>query len=331
MSPPGATEQAFLDDIVAQPEDVSLWHILADWLEDQDDPRGELVRLTWKLQYEADNPEFAARQKRVQALLADGVMPVRPRVTLEGIEFAWVPAGTFLMGAPKGEHPRSGHVEDRHRVRLTRPFWIGVTPVTQGQWQTLVGNNPASFSRVGAMAEKVEKLDYDELDRLPVEMVSWHGARDFCAKLGRRLRRTARLPTEAEWEYACRAGTTTPFSFGKILDGRQANCRESFGTKKKCRQQDRPTVVGSYRPNPWGLWDVHGNVWEWCADGYDENSYVELDEVDPFRDEAEPEYCVQRGGAWNYAGFCSRSAHRANDRPTETRYDTGFRVCLPVE
>src|SRR5262245_56373277 len=164
-------EQAFLDSIVASPDDPTTWLVLADWLEDQDDPRAELVRLTWSLTQNRQRRDFKKRQARVQALLASGVRPVVPRLTLPGeFEFAWIPPGTCHIGSPVREQLRIDD-ESRHPVTLTRGFWLGIYPVTQGQWHTIMGNNPSSFSRSGDNAPEVATLSDDDVDRLPVENV----------------------------------------------------------------------------------------------------------------------------------------------------------------
>jgi uncharacterized protein (TIGR02996 family) len=316
---PEALEQAFLDDIVGNPNDPSLWHILADWLEEREDPRAELVRLTWQLQHEAEHADFAKRQKRVQALLAGGMKPVRPRCTLDEIEFAWIAPGSFLMGSHTRETDRSGD-EALHRVTLSTGFWMGVAPVTQAQWRAVMGNNPSRFKRGGKKQDR---------DRYPVENVTWEAAVAFCAALGTRIGRVIRLPTEAEWEYACRAGTRTPFHFGSVFNGKQGNCngmnpyREKEGPYLK-----RPSVVGSYPPNAWGLCDMHGNVWEWCQDIRRED-YENLPAVDPLEEEQNDDRHVIRGGSWSSDGFLCRSAFRGGCAP-ENIYNLpiGFRVVV---
>jgi len=321
--------QDLLDDIVARPEESSLWLVLADRLDEQGDPRAELVRLTWSLQYEPDNSNFNARQKRLQALLAEGVIPVRPRLTLApGVEFAWVAPGSFLMGSPSTERQREGN-ETQHRVTLTRGLWMGVAPVTQGQWRAVMGDNPSYHARTGAGKDVVAEVGDTELESFPVESVSWQDAQDFCAALAGRVDREVRLPSEAEWEYACRAGTTTPFHFGKQLNGTQANCdgRRPYGTRTKGPYLGRPTPVGSYPTNAWGLSDLHGNVWEWCRDAY-RADYENLPSVDPVADDTEASSRVLRGGSFVYEARYCRSAYRRPDDPTNRYHRVGFRVCF---
>jgi uncharacterized protein (TIGR02996 family) len=330
MSPaPEALEQAFLDDVVAHPDDPSLWLILADWLDEREDPRAELVRLTWQLQYESDHADFASRQARVQALLAGGMKPVRPRCTLDGIDFAWVPPGTFLMGSPRDE-PERGEDEKQHRVTLTAAFWMGVYPVTQAQWRAVMGDNPSAFTRNGRSAGSVEDLSDADLDRFPVESLTWDQAQEFCTNLSSRLGRRIRLPTEAQWEYACRAGTTSPFHFGSVLAGHEATCDGSvpYCTTEVGPNSRHPTPVGlpSHPPNAWGLCDMHGNVWEMCRDAY-RKTYHRLPGTDPLHDPPSATRRVLRGGSWGIRARWCRSTDRHTVSHSGTSSGYGFRVC----
>lgn len=323
--------QGFLDDIVAHPEDSSLWLILADWLEDQDDPRAELVRLTWSLQYEPNHPEFPVRQARLQELLARGMQPVRPRVKLAPeIEFAWIAPGTFLMGSPLSEAKRQDN-EVQHRVTLTQGFWMGVTPITQEQWQTVTGTNPSHFSRKGHGQQEVASISDADLARYPVEMISFNMAEAFCDRLSQEWDCRVRLPTEAEWEYACRAGTTTPYHFGNILNATQANCDGNYnygGPVGPYRAQ--PCPVGSFAPNAWGLYDMHGNVREWCQDQY-RSDPESLPEVDPISTEVTPGHHLPRGGSWFATAWYCRSATREHAGDGSPTSRMGLRLVMTVE
>ena len=174
-----------------------------------------------------------------------------------GMEFAAIPAGGFVMGCP--DHETGWNVSEiRHSVRISKGFLLGIHPVTQAQWQAVMGNNPSCFKG----------------DNLPVERVSWKDAVAFCKKLGHTDGKKYRLPTEAEWEYACRAGSDHPFHFGPTLSTAQANCdgRTACNTGKKGVYREKTTPVGSFPANDRGLFDMHGNVDEWCADWYAEYS-----------------------------------------------------------
>jgi formylglycine-generating enzyme required for sulfatase activity len=225
-----------------------------------------------------------------------------------GMKFVWVPPGTFLMGSPEGEKGR-GENETQHKVTLTRGFYMGVHLVTHEQWKTVMGTTPGRHDR---------KKD------LPVETVSWDDCQGFLKKLREKDGKTYRLPTEAEWEYACRAGTTTPYSFGVALSTRQAN----FGKFKKGASPLATTPVGRYPPNAWGLYDMHGNLWEWCQDWFGE--YPRKAVVDPKGNERGVER-VLRGGSWNDLAKSCRSANRHSFEPGGRDHTVGFRVCFSPE
>ncbi len=243
-----------------------------------------------------------------------------------GMEFALIPPGEYMMGSPESEWARASHEGPQHRVRITKPFYLGVYHVTQGEYERVTGGNPSMLSRV---------LGHDT-SRFPVDRVSWDDAVAFCRKLSaipaeRSAGREYRLPTEAEWEYACRAGTTTPFHFGSVMDGRQANSawRYPRETERQAPSLRRPTAVGSYRPNAFGLYDMHGNLMEWCADWFDQDYYATSPVNDP-TGPASGSHRVYRGGSWGY-GDC-RSARRGFARPGGRGFNLGFRAALvPVD
>jgi uncharacterized protein (TIGR02996 family) len=320
---PQPQELAFLQAVVDSPGDDTPRLVLADWLEEHDDPRrAELLRLHLALGAtccEPDrHPERAAQQARLVGLLDAGVQPCVPRRAValgKGVEmtFAWCPPGTFLMGSPPGEEGRSDD-EGQHRVRLTKGFWLGVHPVTQAPWQRVTGSNPSHFQGP---------------DR-PVERVSWEDCQEFCRGLGERTGKRFRLPTEAEWEYACRAGTTTPFHFGDTLSTDQANYdgKDAYGGGKEGVLRDETTAVGSFPPNAWGLFDVHGNVWEWCSDW--QGAYPKAGVVDP-QGPSNGSTRAVRGGDWHLYPRGCRAAHRCGAEPAYRSPCGGCRVVLCLD
>ena len=227
------------------------------------------------------------------------------------LELVWCPAGSFWMGSPAGEAERDGD-ETRHRVTLTKGFWLGKYEVTQGQWEAVMGagTNPSGFK--GA--------------ELPVEQVSWEDSQTFLKKVNALASGGGfRLPTEAEWEYACRAGTETAFCYGDSLDASMANFDGGFpyGGGKKGEYREKPTRVGQFRPNGWGLYDMHGNVWEWCQDWY--GAYPVGAVTDP-AGAASGSYRVLRGGCWIHNASYCRSALRSIVAPSNRSIYLGFRV-----
>jgi formylglycine-generating enzyme required for sulfatase activity len=223
------------------------------------------------------------------------------------LEMVLIPAGQFVMGSPDAQHDAEDE-RPQHRVRITRPFYLGKYLVTQAQWQAVMGSNPSSFRG----------------DANPVEQVSWEDCRLFAQRLSAKLGGGKfSLPSEAQWEYACRAGSTTRYSFGD----QESELRDYGWYVGNSRRTTHP--VGQKRPNAWGLYDVHGNVWEWCADVYD-TKYYRRSPVDDPPGPAEGADRVARGGGWPAdAGEC-RSASRITLTPGRPRY-VGLRVCRAAE
>jgi formylglycine-generating enzyme required for sulfatase activity len=243
-----------------------------------------------------------------------------------GMRLALIPPGKFQMGSPFDEAERESD-ETQHRVRITRPFWLGVYEVTQEEWATMMGNQPSYFSSSGGGKDRVSGLD---TSRFPVEQVSWDDATEFCRRLSAQEGQEYRLPTEAEWEYACRAGTTTAYHFGGVLNGDKANVDGNYpyGTTTKGKYLERTTRVGEYGANAFGLYDMHGNVLEWCRDWYDNKFYASAAIADP-ENMKEAEYRVLRGGSWGSYARVSRSADRVRYTPAYRNFDCGLRVlCL---
>ena len=314
----------FLQTMVADPANApAVWLVLADWLEEQNDPRYELVRLLYQPDYRSElQPE--QRDGQVRKLLASGMAPVVPTIENSiGMRFALIPAGTFLMGAPEGEGEPAEHPQ--HEVEITRPFWMGIFPVTQEQYQSVIETNPSYFCSTGGGAGRVEGMDTSDF---PVEQVDWEEALDFCSRLSalpeEKPRRRYRLPTEADWEYACRGGAAAyaPYHFGSKLGSGHANV---FDWKP-----NRTTRVGSYPANALGLFDMHGNVWEWCHDGWGGRYYARSPKRNP-PGPRKRNSRVMRGGSWWNDGKYSRISARNCARHETRYYNMGFRVCFTAE
>ena len=226
--------------------------------------------------------------------------------------FRWIPPGRFLMGSA-GTEPERSSEETQHEVVLTQGYWLADTASTQALWQAVTGENPSGFS--------------DDPEN-PVERVSWNDVQTFLSRLnGDATELNARLPTEAEWEYACRAGTTTPFSFGRNITPEQVNFEGNFpyAGGKKGLYRERTVPVGSLPANPWGLYEMHGNVWEWCQDWYgDYSAALATDPMGPDTGALR----VLRGGSWLGSGRLARSSFRLGLGP-DSRYGSfGFRLAL---
>jgi formylglycine-generating enzyme required for sulfatase activity len=242
-----------------------------------------------------------------------------------------IPAGTFRMGSPDNEADRSAD-EQQHEVEISQPFYLGIYPVTQEQYQKVMGGNPSYFSAGGGGKGNVQGMD---TRAFPVEQVSWDDAVEFCRRLSELPEEEAagrkyRLPTEAEWEYSCRGGAFyQTFHFGNSLSSSQANFDGNYpyGGASNGPYLQRTCKVGSYPADAFGLFDLHGNVWEWCSDWYAENYYANS----PRRDPAGPPQGssrVFRGGGWDNSGFFCRSADRHKVGPASRRSLQGFRVAL---
>lgn len=309
--------EALLAGIVSEPLEETRWLVLADWLEENDDVRrAELLRLHRKLlatccEPEA-HPERKAWQARVVELIAAGVKPCVPQreVELPGgvpMKFSFIPPGSFLMG---------GTVKDNekpvHKVTLTRGFFLGIYPVTQVQWKAVMRTAPSKFK--GA--------------KRPVVQVSLTDCQEFCTKVtaDSQVGGMVELPTEAEWEYACRAGTTSEYHFGDVLNTDLANYngKHSWNGSPEGKNRQETTDVGSFPPNAWGLCDIHGNVWEWGSDWY--GDYQSEYQIDP-RISSGKESPVLRGGSWSTIPVYCRAATRYGVEPARRNDEIGFRVC----
>jgi formylglycine-generating enzyme required for sulfatase activity len=269
--------------------------------------------------------------------LARSIAPEFITTRVGQIQLKRIPAGTFLMGSPDGEGRDDEHPQ--HRVRITRPFYLGVYEITQAQYEAVMGNNPSEISKNGFHKDKVAG---QSTDQHPVETVSWLDAVRFCNKLSELEGRKPfyeidgnnvrvpdwngpgyRLPTEAEWEYACRGNAPTPtrYSFGD--EAASLGEYAWFGEDYYGKGATHP--VGQKRHNGFGLFDPHGNVWEWCWDGYDASYYRRSPVDDPRGPEADV-YRVTRGGSWYDAPRFARSAQRYGYYSKTQNVIRGFRL-----
>lgn len=299
-----------LQGVVDEPQAEDCWAVLADWLEEHDDPRrAELLRLHRRLLATCcepdEHPERAGWHVRVVALLTKGVRPCVPQKTLVlgsrvEMTFRFIPPGSYLMGSPPDEKGRRPE-EVQRRVDLTGGFWMGIYPVTQAQWQAVTGDHPSQF-----------KGEDHPVESMPRERHagSYTGYTGFCERLSERFGQPFRLPTGAEWEWACRAGTTTAFFTGDDEDGLRGAgwCNHDRQVARHWWVGTRP--VGQFICNAFGLFDTHGNV------------------VEETSDRTEWGYPVLRGGSWcDWPARC-RSASRQPWLENLIRSCIGCRVCL---
>ena len=241
-------------------------------------------------------------------------LPERKTLDLGGgvkMEFVYIGAGEFLMGSPASEAGGFDDERPQHKVTIGKGFWLAETEVTQAQYRAIMGTNPSYFVEkaggfLGLGVQKVDRVDH------PVEQVSWDRAQAFCTKLSKMLGVSARLPSEAEWEYACRAGTTTPFSTGNTISTEQANYNGNYtrGSGRKGVYRAKTTPVKSFAANPWGLYDMHGNVWEWCADVWHEKYEGAPANGSAWTTGGDQSRRVLRGGSWRLSPLRLRSAIR---------------------
>ncbi len=274
----------------------------------------EFVRKWDKLSSQPDLPGF----KNLEGLKPEPPVIITPSKTIAeppatwqcpvtGMEFVFIKPGTFMMGSPESEEGRSDD-ERLHQVTIEKGFYLGKYLVTQAQWQQVMGNNPSSF----------------EGDNLPVETVNWNDVQEFLQKLNAKADKNYRLPTEAEWEYACRAGTTTPFSCGETISTELANYNGNgvYGKGKKGVYRRQTTAVGSFPANSWGLHDMAGNVWEWTCSDYSEN----YDGNETKCSSGSGTLRAIRGGSWFSRPRWLRSAYRNRSYPTYRSFILGFRI-----
>jgi len=223
------------------------------------------------------------------------------------MKLALIPAGKFTMGSPKGEKDGQTDARPQHEVTISKPFYVGATEVTQAQYEAIMGKNPSNFKG----------------PQNPVEQVSWDDAVEFCKKLSQKTGKTVSLPTEAQWEYVCRAGSKTRFCFGDDDSG--LGDYAWYGSNSDSKTHP----AGGKKPNTWGLYDIHGNVWEWCSDWH-ADSYANAKNVDPAGPDSGSDR-VLRGGGWDTYPRDCRSALRNRDSPDGRYGRVGFRVAVDLK
>jgi formylglycine-generating enzyme required for sulfatase activity len=273
--------------------------------------RGALVRVGNEWQQKTERITVSGYEQE----LAEGL----------AITMLQIPAGSFQMGSPASEAERRGNEGPQHRVQL-QSFFLGQTPVTQAQWKEV-----ASWSQVNLKLNPDPAI-FKGANR-PVEQVSWEEATEFCRRLSKRTKLVYTLPSEAQWEYACRAGTTTPFAFGDTLTPDLANYdgNYTYGSGLKGQYRQKTTDVGSFAGNAWGLQDMHGNVWEWCLDPW-HDSYTGAPADGSAWTAGGGTSRLLRGGSWNSLPARCRSACRSINPPDNRNSNVGFRVCcLPQD
>ena len=237
-----------------------------------------------------------------------------------GMEFVLVPSGTYTMGSPPEESHR-GPSEVRHQATISKPFYMQTTEVTVKQWYSIM--------------ERRMMGSQEDAENLPITQVSWYDCMKFIKHLNRLGQGKYRLPTEAEWEYAARAGTSTAYSWGDTIDCDKAMYGNNSLKENECQlyirsiglQIDHPAPVKTYIPNSWGLYDMHGNVWEWCMDRF--GDYPKNAVIDPKGQES-GNMRIRRGGSWFKYGYSCRSANRSFGHPATRYKTTGFRLVREI-
>lgn len=230
-----------------------------------------------------------------------------------GMELVLIPSGEFMMG----DAEEFTNAYPQHKVKISKPFYLGKTEVTQEEWRKVMGSKPPW-----------DINDVIEGPKFPASIVSWEDAVEFCRRLSAKEGRHYRLPSEAEWEYACRAGTKTVYSFGDDAASLSEHAWYGLLINNKNKSESHAHKVGAKEANPWGLYDMHGNLWEWCSDYYSPYYYDNSPTADPKGPE-KGKYYVQRGGSWVDNAEECKSYSRTGRLP-EGSDDAGFRVVLEV-
>jgi uncharacterized protein (TIGR02996 family) len=298
-----------LESIRADPGDPLAWLALADGLEESGEPlRAELTRLTRRLLgMRRIHPEREELETRLRSLLSQGVRPCMPELQGPyGMRFVLIPPGRFEMGSGPDNRGSEADEMPLHEVSLTRAFWMGVTPVTVGQYQQAMRRRAWEF----------------EGDSLPAHGVSYLQAQRLCDSLSRRRQaraegRAYRLPTEAEWEYACRAGTAAEFHLGEVITSEMADVARPYN--------EGPRPVGQHTPNAFGLLDMHGSVYEWCSDWHSYHYYQSSPAADP-RGPDSTGHRTLRSACWIDREDACRSASRNRATPEDASVYLGVRL-----
>ena len=269
-----------------------------------------VILMVWLLSVYSEEPFDAMEAKRRQQETAR-ILGIPERLKLDlgdgvSMEFVLIPAGEFMMGSPSGEGGRDSDEGPLRRVKLSKGFYMGIYEVTQAQYRAIMGTNPSYFKG----------------DTNPVDRVTWDDATEFCRKVSRNEGKACRLPTEAEWEYACRVGTETRFSFGDNYSSLGDYAWYNGNSSSRTRS------VGQKKPNTFGLYDMYGNVWEWCSD-WPAGSYANTGSTDPQGSSSGTSRAL-RGGGWCGSPDVCRSADRNRVKPGVTYDYFGFRVVLEI-
>lgn len=329
-------EQTSPDGVGTAVDLASAWLALSEQAAPAEKPYFRLRAHRWYFAASGHATGLAAKTCDEKLTELEPALPLQVRRRFRnslGMTFIWCPPGEFRKGSPPLEPKReivAGASRERpHRVRLTKGFWLAQYETTQAEYAAVMGANPSAFSATGTLKDRPEAL---YTDRFPVESISYAEAVEFCKRLALAEGREYRLPTDAEWEYACRAGTSTAFSWGSTSNGRLANQNGShpYETTEKGPNLTRTTVVGHYPANLWGFHDMHGNVWEWCSDPFQNappGTDFEIDPLGPLTSEER----LHRGGAWDETCQNGRSAARHGIHKGFRGHMVGFRIAINAE
>lgn len=288
------------------------------------------LRNKWKKKIEQINQDILTRQQELQQLSkTTSPTPVANQDFIEDLgygvklEMVYIPGDGFLMGAPKSEEGSSDYERPQHYVTV-KPFYMGKYTITQEQWEKVVYSCPTVTRELNLHPS------YFKGDKLPVEQVSWYDAVEFCARLSKRTGKEYRLPSEAEWEYACRAGSAKPFAFGETITTDVVNYDGdyTYGNARQGECRGETIAVGTFIPNAFGLYDMHGNVWEWCADRWHDSYEGAPNGGSAWINDNDNKYKVKvlRGGSLDSNPDDCRSAYRTGCHRNTMDYDIGFRV-----